>query len=157
MSINELVPERLRLACPPNSVECETTKELTPVEGIIGQERALKALKFATEMRGKGFNVYVAGVPSTGKRPATRSYLEGVAKTKPTPSDWVYVNNFRDSYEPRALSLPPGKGRPFQRDLKSFIIQVGRAVPAALQSEDFASQTNAITKRSVAERDKILN
>jgi lon-related putative ATP-dependent protease len=127
------------------------------VEGIIGQERALKALKFATGMKGKGFNVYTAGAPSTGKRPATRRYLEGEAKTKPTPSDWVYVNNFRDSYEPKALSLPPGKGRLFQKDIKKFISQVRRAVPAALQSEDFASQTNRITKGSVGERDKILN
>ncbi len=138
-------------------VGCETSEELGPIEGIIGQERAIKALKFGVDMKGKGFNIYAAGLPVTGKRPATRTYLEGIAKSKPTPPDWVYVNNFRDSYEPKALKLPSGKARTFQKDLKSFIDQVKRAVPTALQSEEFVSRTNSITKKSVEERNRILN
>ncbi len=138
-------------------VGCETSAELDPVEGIIGQDRAIKALKFGVEMKGKGFNVYVAGLPLTGKRPATRRFLEGVAKDKPTPPDWAYVNNFENSYEPKALKLPTGKARVFQKDLKNFVEQARRAVPAALQSDEFVARTNAITKKSVEERNKILN
>src|SRR6267378_2614307 len=109
------------------------------------------------EMKGKGFNVFAAGPPVTGKRPATRSYLEKIAKTKPTPPDWCYVNNFQNPYEPKALKLPAGKAKIFQKDLKNLIDQVKRAVPAALQSEEFAARTNSITKKSVEERDRILN
>ncbi len=157
MTVSELPPEKLRLECPPGSVGCETSEELGPIEGIIGQERALKALKFAVEMKGKGFNVYAAGIPSTGKRPATRDYLRGIAKTKLTPTDWVYVNNFENSYEPKALQCPPGSAKTFQKDLKNFVDQAKRAVPAALQSEEFVSRTNMITKKSVEERNRILN
>ena len=157
MTASELTPEQLRLECPPDQVGCETSRELDPVEGIIGQERALKALKFGVEMKGKGFNVYAAGPPITGRRPATRSFLEGIAKARPVPSDWVYVNNFQNSYEPKALMLPPGKSRAFQKDLKNFIEQAKRAIPSALQSGEFLSRTNAITKKAVAERNKILN
>jgi len=110
MTVSELSPEKLRLECPPDQVGCETSAELGPVDGIIGQDRALKALKFGVEMKGKGFNVYVAGPPITGKRPAARSFLENIAKTRPVPPDWVYVNNFQNPYEPKALKLPPGKG-----------------------------------------------
>lgn len=108
-------------------------------------------------MKGKGFNVYAAGAPVTGKRPATRSYLDGIARTKPTPPDWVYVNNFQNSYEPRALKLPAGRARVLQRDLKNFMDQARRAVPAALQSEEFISRSNSITKKSVEERNRIFN
>ncbi len=157
MTIGELLPEKLRLECPPEAVNCKTSEELGPVEGIIGQERALKALKFGIEMRGKGFNIYAAGLPGTGKRPSTKRYLEGIAKAKATPPDWVYVNNFQNSYEPRALKLPPGRARVLQKDLKNFIDQARRAVPGALQSDEFVSRTNSITKRSVEERNRILN
>src|SRR5467141_400629 len=85
MTVNELSPEKLRLECPPDQVGCETSAELGPVDGIIGQDRALKALKFGVEMKGKGFNVYVAGPPITGKRPDARSFLENIAKTRPVP------------------------------------------------------------------------
>ena len=155
--ISELSPEKLRRECPPGTVECRTSEELTPLEGIVGQDRALKALTFGMEMKGKGFNVFVAGPPITGKRPATRSYLEKIARTKSTPPDWCYVNNFQNPYEPKALKLPAGKAKIFQKDLKSLIEQVKRAVPAALQSEEFVAQTNSITKKSVEERDRILN
>jgi hypothetical protein len=145
------------LECPPGKVECKTSEELSPLEGIVGQDRALKALIFGVEMKGKGFNIFAAGPPVTGKRPATRSYLEKIAKTKPTPPDWCYVNNFQNPYEPKALKLPAGKAKTFQKDLKNLIDQVKRAVPAALQSEEFVARTNSITKKSVEERDKILN
>jgi lon-related putative ATP-dependent protease len=157
LAITELPPEKLRFECPPGKVECKTSEELAPLEGIVGQDRALKALIFGVEMKAKGFNIFAAGPPVTGKRPATRSYLEKIAKTKPTPPDWCYVNNFQNPYEPKALKLPAGKAKIFQKDLKNLIDQVKRAVPAALQSEEFAARTNSITKKSVEERDKILN
>src|SRR5256885_4216248 len=157
LAISELPPEKLRFECPPGKVECKTSQELSPLEGIVGQDRALKALVFGVEMKAKGFNIFAAGPPVTGKRPATRSYLEKIAKTKPTPPDWCYVNNFQNPYEPKALNLPAGKAKIFQKDLKNLIDQVKRAVPAALQSEEFVARTNSITKKSVEERDKILN
>ena len=157
MATSELPPEKLRFECPPGKVECKTSQELSPLEGIVGQDRALKALVFGVGMKAKGFNIFAAGPPVTGKRPATRSYLEKIAKTKPTPPDWCYVNNFQNPYEPKALKLPAGKAKTFQKDLKNLIDQVKRAVPTALQSEEFAARTNSITKKSVEERDKILN
>src|SRR5437867_4403913 len=157
MTVSELSPEKLRLECPPDQVGCETSAELGPVDGIIGQDRALKALKFGVEMKGKGFNVYVAGPPITGKRPAARSFLENIAKTRPIPPDWVYVNNFQNPYEPKTLKLPPGRAKVFQKDLKNLVDQAKRAVPAALQNDEFVSRGNSITKKAVAERNKILS
>src|SRR5436189_188867 len=63
------------------------------------------------------------------------------------------------SPEKLRLECPPGKVecKTIRKDLRKLVDQVKRAVPAALQSEEFAARTNSITKRSVEERDKILN
>src|SRR2546427_9819200 len=102
------------MECPPGKVECKTSEELSPLEGIVGQDRALKALIFGVEMKGKGFNIFAAGPPDTGKRPATRGYLEEIAKTKPTPHDWCNVNKFQNPSAPKALKLQSGKAKILQ-------------------------------------------
>jgi hypothetical protein len=43
----ELSPGQLKITYEGKKLKCKTNKELTPLEGIIGQERAEKALKFA--------------------------------------------------------------------------------------------------------------
>jgi len=108
--MNELPPERLRNEIDPEQMHCKTTEEISPLEGIIGQGRAVKALKFGLDIKDLGFNIYVAGLPGTGRETAVKDFLEDVAKAKPVPSDWCYVNNFQNSYEPKAieLAIPPG-------------------------------------------------
>ncbi|TMI58045.1 hypothetical protein E6H16_09900, partial [Candidatus Bathyarchaeota archaeon] len=149
MTVSELPPEKLRLECPPDSVGCETSAELGLAEGIIGQERALKALRFGVEMKAKGFNIYAAGVPLSGKRPATRNYLVELARKMPTPSDWAYVNNFENPFEPTALKFPAGRAQVFKKDLKSVMDQLKRSIPATLQSEEFVSRTASMTEQAV--------
>src|SRR5881628_252905 len=141
--VSELPPENLRVEFPADALECETSEELGAVEGIIGQDRALQALRFGLEMKGKGFNVYAAGQRGTGKNTAVRQYLLAVSKTRPVPPDWCYVNTFRNPYAPRAISLPSGTAKAFKKDLNTFVDEAKRAVPAALQSEEFLSRRNA--------------
>ena len=156
MPIAALPPETLRLVCPPESVNCDSTADLTPLNEVIGQERALRALKFGLHVKGKGFNIYAAGEPGSGKNVVVRRYLESIALERPTPPDWCYVNNFRDPYEPRALRFPPGKVRDFARAVKAFVDQVQRVVPAALSSEDLAARRDAALKQPDGERRRLL-
>src|SRR2546428_14139262 len=113
--VSELPPENLRVEFPADALECETSEELGAVEGIIGQDRALQALRFGLEMKGKGFNVYAAGQPGTGKNTTVRQFLEKASKERPVPPDWCYVTSFRNPYEPKVVSLPPGKARAFRK------------------------------------------
>ena len=53
----------------------ETTREVSPLEGAIGQERALEALAFGLGVDSPGFNVYVAGQPGSGRMTTVTSYL----------------------------------------------------------------------------------
>ncbi len=103
----ELSSEKLRKVCDVSSIPCKTTEDMQPLEGIIGQERAVNALKFGLNIKKEGFNVYVAGKSGTGRETAIKGFLEDLAKEVPVPHDWCYVNNFENSYEPKAIKLPP--------------------------------------------------
>ena len=72
-----------RNAYEPGKVKCASTEEMRPLEEIIGQERALRALAFGLEIREPGFNVYTAGAQGTGRMTAVRSFLDELAKAKP--------------------------------------------------------------------------
>jgi len=140
MLAKELSPAELRKECDPRLMKCDTTEELSPLEEIIGQDRAIRALRFGIDIRERGFNIYVAGVPGTGKTTAVKDFLEEVAKTKPVPNDWCYVYNFQNSYEPNAISLPPGKAKVFQKAMANLIEEVRKDLPKAFESEDYAKK-----------------
>ncbi len=138
--VDELSYEKARRKCPPGLVSCKTTEELTPLTEIIGQERAVKALQFGLKIKDKGFNIYVAGYPGTGRKTAVVNFLEDVAKDMPVPPDWCYVNNFGDPSKPNALKLPAGKGSEFQKAMDSFIQEVSKALRGAFESEEYAKR-----------------
>jgi len=155
--LNELNPKDLRKECDPKSLmSCETTEGIPPLEGIIGQERAVKALKFGLEIKESGFNIYVAGPSGTGRTTAVKDFLEEIAKDKPVPLDWCYVNNFRSPYQPKAIKLTAGKGREFQEDMANLVNEARRALPKAFESEDYATKKDAAIRTIEDERKKLF-
>jgi len=154
--VMELPAEKLRKECDLSLIHCETTNELTPLEQIIGQERAVRALKFGLGIKERGFNIYVAGYPGTGRTTAVKNFLEELAKAKPVPPDWCYVNNFSNEYEPKAMKLPAGKGKEFQKDMKAFVQNVRSALPKAFESEDYATKRDATIKVLESQRKELV-
>ncbi|MCK4933646.1 AAA family ATPase, partial [Candidatus Bathyarchaeota archaeon] len=152
---SELSVEMLRKTVEPSGM-CATTEDLTPLKEVIGQKRATRALKFGLEIKQVGFNIYVSGLPGTGRKTAVKSFLEDVASTKPVPSDWCYVNNFQNPYEPKAIKLTAGQGKEFQRDIKSFVEETRRVLPKVFESEDYASKRDAVVKAIEEERKTLL-
>lgn len=117
----KLKPEQLTNKCDSNSFEFKTTEELVPIRGIIGQERAKKALEFGLGVTKKGYNIYVSGQWGTGRNSFVNMLTEEQAIKRPAPSDWLYVNNFKDPYHPIAIKVNHGQG-------KNIIKQVDRAI-----------------------------
>jgi lon-related putative ATP-dependent protease len=138
-------------------MHCESTKDLVPLSEIIGQERAVRALKFGLGIKNNGFNVYVAGNPGTGRKTAVKNFVEAQAKTQPVPPDWCYVNNFGNQYEPKAIKLQSGKGKEFREDLKNFIENVKTALPKAFESEDYVAKREATIKELENQRKQLIN
>jgi len=154
--IEELLPEQLRRTFDHEASRIDTTENLKPLEGIIGQKRAVSAMLFGLEIRETGFNVYVAGPPGIGKMTAVKSFLEELAGRKEIPPDWCYVNDFEDSYKPRIVKLPAGRGRQIQQDMKSLIEHSQRVIPGAFESEEYGVRRDEITKALESERSKVL-
>ena len=78
--MKELKPKQLRVKCDIKEFECKTSAELVPLQDIIGQKRALRALAFGLEIQDVGFNIYVSGVPGTGRSTAVMGFLKELAK-----------------------------------------------------------------------------
>ncbi|HZK30848.1 MAG TPA: ATP-binding protein [Methanoregula sp.] len=129
---------------------------MRPTEEIIGQERAQRALRFGLEIQERGFNIYVAGMPGTGRRTAVRNFLDELAKTKPKADDWVYVNNFTNPYEPLAIRLPPGMSSQLKKDMAFFIKEARRALPRAFDSDDYAKKRSEALGKLNKERDDVV-
>ena len=155
--VNELPPEKLRKICDAKFIRCETTAELVPIREIIGQGRAVRALKFGLGIKDHGFNIYVAGYPGTGRKTAVKNFVEEVARDRPVPPDWCYVNNFSNQYEPKAIHLPAGKGKAFRDDVKNFIENIGTALPKAFESDDYVSRREATIKELEKQRKELID
>ncbi|MBN1786729.1 MAG: AAA family ATPase [Candidatus Methanofastidiosa archaeon] len=154
--MEKLEPERLRHYCDPLSIDCRSTADLSPIADIIGQERAVRVLKFGLEMRGEGFNIYVSGRSGTGRMTAVKDFLEKVSSKEKVPSDWCYVNNFKDQYEPNVIELPPGQGEVFSKEMEKFIGEAKRMLPEAFESDDYADRRDATIRSSENERNKLF-
>ena len=101
--------QRLRCDCDLRALKFRTTRDLEPLEGTVGQDRAVSAIDFGLSIEADGFNVFVSGPPGTGRSTELRAQVARVARERPAPRDWCYVFNFRDPARPRALSLPPAE------------------------------------------------
>jgi lon-related putative ATP-dependent protease len=143
----------LREYCDPNIFHFETTEEVPPLVGTIGQERGVKAIEFALSIKTPGFNLYVAGLPGTGKNSTIRSYVQKFAETERVPSDWCYVYNFADPVRPIAISLPPGMGRVFAKDMDELIESCKVEIPRAFESEEYERRRSKILSKFQEERE----
>jgi len=130
--------------CPPETFTFETTDELEDLTEIIGQSRAVKAVHFGIGIQREGYNLYVMGPSGMGKHTMVRQFLEQKASAQPHPSDWCYVNNFKQPHKPKALKLPPGRGEQLRQDMEQLVEELTTAIPAAFESDDYRSQIQAL-------------
>ncbi|MGM0396024.1 MAG: Lon protease family protein [Bacillota bacterium] len=141
-----LKPEELTSICNLEELQFETTKNMSPLKGIIGQERGTQALGFGLKMKKRGYNIYVSGLSGTGRSTFTYSIAEGYAKQEPVPQDWVYVYNFNKKESPKALSFKPGQGKEFKKELEDFIEHLRKTIPETFAGIEYETRKNDVIK-----------
>ncbi len=144
----------LRRTVDPGSLGFESTAEVTAASGLIGQDRALEALAFGTDMKSLDFNVFVLGPAAAGKSTAVKSFLKERAQKLPVPDDWIYVNNFETPNRPRGLRLPSGRARPFDKAMIAALDELSGTVPALFEGEDYQTRRRAIDEEFRAEAEE---
>ena len=121
MKRKPLSADKLRKSVNPNLFKFKSTKDVRPLSGVIGQERAVKAIEFGLGMKGHGYNIFVTGLAGTGKATIVERLLRQLAVTDKGPDDWLFVHNFLEPDQPHAISLPTGKGSEFEAEMSTFI------------------------------------
>ena len=140
-------PDRLRWFCDPAELPFETTGQLPPQDGAIGQERGVAALEFGLEMESPGFNLFVAGPSGTGRTTTARTYAERRAAKRPVPDDWLYVYNFQHPDHPLSLRLPAGDGARFRDDMTELIKAVREQARRTFESREYRNMREEIHRK----------
>jgi lon-related putative ATP-dependent protease len=136
--------------------DCDSTSQLSPLETIVGQDRAVRALQFGLRIDNKGFNIFVSGIPGTGRKTAIQDFVKTRATKMPAPPDWLYVNNFADSSKPRAIAMPAGKGAGFRDAMDRLVAQIAPALREAFESADYAKRREGTMASINQERNEIV-
>lgn len=143
-SVEPLKPEQLYQQTDPSQFEFETTAELNGEVEVVGQQRALAAVRFGIGIEQEGYNLYALGPQGLGKYHAVREFIEQRAATEPTPADWVYVHNFEAGHKPNAIPLPAGRGVALRDDMKKLLDELQAALPATFESEEYQLQRHGV-------------
>ena len=117
--IKGLPANMLRKECDPSSLNFASTAELEPLEDIIGQERAVRAMKFGLKIDTRGYNIFMSGMTGTGKTSYAVNCVKKIAKDEKVPDDWCYIYNFENPNQPKAINLPAGLGKVFKKDMEN--------------------------------------
>jgi len=152
-----LRPEDLRWICDPEVFGFDTTEEIPPLEGTIGQERALRAIDFGLGLEGYGFNLYLLGESGTGKTTTIKDILEKRALKEEVPDDWCYIYNFEDPDRPKALNLPPGMGIILQKDMDELIKILKTEIPKVFESKEYEKHRHEILEEYQQKNKEILS
>ncbi len=136
----ELPAERLRWHCSPKDLDITSIEDAEPVKEIIGQDRALRALRVGLEMAHFGYNIFVTGVSGTGRTTTIKRLLSEFEQHQASLTDKCYVHNFRDSDAPRLIVLPAGQGAAFKKDMGNFLNELITQIPAAFESRRYNEQ-----------------
>lgn len=139
-------PDALTRPFTPAQFNFTTTAELEPFRGVLGQERAVEAMQFGVAMPRPGYNVYVMGEPGTGRFSFVQRYLKAEAKRLATPADRLYLNNFDEPREPRALELPAGSASAFSTDIGQLIDSLLSTFPAVFELPSYQQKKSAIDR-----------
>ncbi len=139
-----LSPEQLYRAFDPATLPFETTADLPDGQEIIGQQRAIDAIRFGIGIRHQGYNLFALGPNGTGRQTTVNRFLQQRALAEPVPDDWCYVYNFAEPYRPRALRLPPGKAVTLRDDMKKLVEELTSVLAGVFAGEEYQLQKHTL-------------
>jgi len=153
----ELKAEQLRWQCTPQLLKFKSTEDLSLCEGIIGQPRAIEAIKLGLNVKYPGYNIFITGPVGTGRTTAITKLLEELKTKKDQLKDLLYVNNFKNPDLPKLIILDAGKGKKFKEDMTRLIYQLKTNIPQIFTSEEYQKRRERIVSKFEVEQQKMIN
>ena len=123
-----------------------STDDIKGLDGLMGQDRAVRAVAFGLSVPSKGYNLFVVGSPGTGRTTYALRQLQELAKGQPVPDDWVYVYNFKDAGHPIAINLAPGRGKELATRLETLTEDLKIALSKAFENSQYEDNKAQLVK-----------
>jgi len=120
--------------------------DVTVCEGIIGQDRAIDAIRVGLAVESRGYNIFVTGLPGTGRTTTISHLLKQLEHDGPKLKDVCYVNNFNKVDNPLVLMFDAGEGKRFKKDMEYLIHSLRKVVPKIFMSEDYKERQNRVVR-----------
>src|SRR5271169_3893163 len=152
-----LPPEKLRWHCDPATLPFETTADVEPTTGDLGQDRALRALRMGVELKASGYNLFVCGLSGTSRGGMIVRMVEEMHLETETAPDRCYVNSFKNADRPRLLTLPRGQANAFKKEMESGIDFLRRRIPQVFEGEPFQRQKTRIVERFTVREKELMD
>lgn len=133
----ELPASALRWYADPAMFDFPSTAYVKPLEGIVGQRRAIDALTLGAEIFSPGYNIFVSGMTGTGRLSTIKSMLERIRPNFNVPHDYAYVHNFDNPDAPRLLVFPRGKAAAFQKGMQNIVGYLRSQITRMFDDEKF--------------------
>jgi ATP-dependent Lon protease len=143
----EVPVEKLRWRCDPETLPFETTQAIQACEEIIGQERAQEAIRLGLNIHSIGYNIFVTGLTGTGRFTTIKCILEEAEIQGKIPNDLCYVNNFKNSDMPHMLTLPPGQGNAFRKEMETLIETLKKKIPLMFENETYLNKKKEVVEK----------
>ena len=159
MTPTPLPASRLHATYDPALIPVDSSNDLKgqAVQRVPYQDRAMKALDLAVNIRVSGFNVYLAGSANLGRSFIVQNYLAPLAKKAPTPPDMVYVHNFADPEQPVLIRMPSGHGRKLRQTMQSVLKSICATMEARIHGQGFMKQRATLMESYQSERTRLLD
>ena len=154
---SELPAEKLRWRCDPARVPFDTTAQAQPIEGLLGQERALRALRMSVEMTAPGYNAFICGLAGNNRGGMLVRLIEELRPQAELAPDRCYVNNFKNPDQPRLLTLRRGQANSFKKDMQSGLDFLRRRIPQVFEGEPFQRQKSRIVERFTLKEKELMD
>ncbi len=132
----------VRWQCDAKKLGFKNTREVEPVDVIVGQDDALDALQFAIECDAYGQNVYVRGLSGTGRMSMVSKILNDVKPQLKEKTEHCYVANFQQPDRPKLISLPAGQGAQFKDMMATLGVYFAEELQKAMESESLLAKKN---------------
>ena len=141
-----LKPAQLRWQCNPKLLRFKNLKEVGSCEGIIGQPRAIDAIKLGLHVKYPGYNIFITGPVGSGRTTAITKLLEDL-KVKGALKDLLYVNNFKNPDMPKLIELPGGQGKKFEQSMGKLIANLTTHMPSLFDSEEYQKRKQKMLEK----------
>ena len=134
-----------------------TTNDISPFPGIIGQDKAVNAIKVGLNVKSSGYNIFVTGLGGTGRTTTIKYLLKELNKRKPKLKDICYVNNFKNDDCPGILTFEAGEGSRFKKDISYLVNSIRKAIPKIFLSEDYKERRGRIIREFEGRQKELVN